>query len=65
LLTFSEVTELEIVLINRKDETSVGAGESDTVTVAAIANTVYAVTRARLRQMLFIPDRMRAALAAR
>ncbi len=66
LLTFSEVPELEIVLINRTDEPSVGAGEPATVTVAAaVANAVYAATRARLRRVPFTPDRMRAALAAR
>ena len=66
LLTFSEVPELEIVLINRADEPSVGAGEPATVTVAAaVANAVYAATRARLRRVPFTPDRVRAALAAR
>jgi nicotinate dehydrogenase subunit B len=66
LLTFSEVPELEIVLINRADEPSVGAGEPTTVTVAAaVANAVYAATRARLRRVPFTPDRVCAALAAR
>ena len=66
LLTFSEVPELEIVLINRTDEPSVGAGEPATVTVAAaVANAVYAATHARLRRVPFTPDRVRAALAAR
>jgi CO/xanthine dehydrogenase Mo-binding subunit len=36
------------------------------VTVAAaVANAVYAATRARLRRVPFTPDRVRAALAAR
>ncbi len=66
ILTFSEAPELEIVLINRPDEPSVGAGEPATVTVAAaVANAVYAATRARLRRVPFTPERVRAALAAR
>ena len=66
ILTFSETPELEIVLINRPDEPSLGAGEPATVTVAAaIANAVFAATRARLRRVPFTPERVRAALAAR
>jgi CO/xanthine dehydrogenase Mo-binding subunit len=66
ILTFSEVPEVEVILINRPDEPSVGAGEPATVTVAAaVANAVYAATRARLRRVPFTPERVRAALAAR
>ena len=66
ILTFSEVPDLEIVLINRPDEPAVGAGEPATVTVAAaVANAVYAATGARLRRVPFTPERVRAALAAR
>ena len=66
LLTFSEAPELEIVLINRPDEPSLGAGEPATVTVAAaVANAVFATTRARLRRVPFTPERVLAALAAR
>jgi nicotinate dehydrogenase subunit B len=66
LLTFSEAPEVEIILLNRPDEPALGAGEPATVTVAAaVANAVYAATHARLRQVPFTPDRVRAALAAR
>jgi CO/xanthine dehydrogenase Mo-binding subunit len=66
ILTFSETPELEIVLINRMDEPSLGAGEPATVTVAAaVANAVFAATRARLRRAPFTPERVLAALAAR
>jgi CO/xanthine dehydrogenase Mo-binding subunit len=66
LLTFSEAPEVEIVLLNRPDEPALGAGEPATVTVAAaVANAVYAATRARLRRAPFTPDRVRTALAAR
>jgi CO/xanthine dehydrogenase Mo-binding subunit len=66
ILTFSDVPELDVTLINRPDEPSVGAGEPATVTVAAaVANAVYAATRARLRRVPFTPERARATLAAR
>jgi nicotinate dehydrogenase subunit B len=66
ILTFSEVPVLEIVLINRPEEPSLGAGEPATVTVAAaVANAVYAATGARLRRVPVTPERVRAALAAR
>jgi CO/xanthine dehydrogenase Mo-binding subunit len=66
ILTFSEAPELEIVLINRLDEPSLGAGEPATVTVAAaVANAIYAATRARLRRVPFTPERVLAVLAAR
>jgi nicotinate dehydrogenase subunit B len=66
LLTFSEAPEVEIVLLDRPDEPTLGAGEPATVTVAAaVANAVYAATRARLRRVPFTPERVRAALAAR
>jgi CO/xanthine dehydrogenase Mo-binding subunit len=57
---------VEVVLINRTDEPSVGAGEPATVTVAAaVANAIHAATGARLRRVPFTPERVRAALAAR
>jgi nicotinate dehydrogenase subunit B len=66
LLTFSEAPEVEIVLLNRSDKPALGAGEPATVTVAAaVANAVYAATHARLRQVPFTLDRVRAALSAR
>lgn len=66
LLTFSEVPEVEIVLLNRPDQPAVGAGEPATVTTAAaVANAIYAATGARLRQVPFTPERVRAALGAR
>ncbi|MGO8951202.1 MAG: molybdopterin cofactor-binding domain-containing protein [Ktedonobacterales bacterium] len=66
ILTFSEAPAVEIVLIDRPDQPPVGAGEPATVTVAAaIANAVYAATGARLRQVPFTAERVRAALASR
>lgn len=61
ILTFSEMPEIEIVLINRPDQPAVGAGEPSTVTTAAaVANAVFDATGIRLRQVPFTPDRVRA-----
>ena len=63
ILTFSEVPEIEIVLINRADQPALGAGEPATVTTAAaVANAVFDATGVRLRQIPFTPERVRAAL---
>ena len=63
ILTFSEVPEIEIVLINRPDQPAVGAGEPSTVTTAAaVANAIFDATGIRLRQTPFTPERVRAAL---
>jgi CO/xanthine dehydrogenase Mo-binding subunit len=61
-----EVPEIESVLVNRADLPATGAGETAiTVTVAAIGNAVFDATGARLRQVPFTPERVRAALGAR
>jgi CO/xanthine dehydrogenase Mo-binding subunit len=66
ILTFSEIPEIEIVLIDHPDEKAVGAGEPTTITMApAIANAIYAATGARIRQAPFTPERVRAALDGR
>jgi CO/xanthine dehydrogenase Mo-binding subunit len=66
ILTFSEIPEIEIVLIDHPDEKAVGAGEPTTITMApAIANAIYAATGARIRQAPFTPERVRAAIAGR
>ena len=63
ILTFSEVPEMEIVLLDRPDQPALGAGEPSTVTTApAVANAVFDATGVRLRQMPFTPERVRAAL---
>ncbi len=66
ILKFSEVPEVEIILINRPDQPAVGAGEPATITTApAIANAIFAATGARLREVPFTPKRLKAALALR
>lgn len=63
ILTFSEVPEVEIVLINRPDQPALGAGEPSTITTAAaVANAIFDATGARLRQIPFTPERVKAAL---
>jgi CO/xanthine dehydrogenase Mo-binding subunit len=57
------VPEIEVVLIDRPGEPSLGAGEPAICTVpAAIGNAVFAATGARLRELPLTPDRVRAAL---
>ena len=62
ILTFSEVPEMEIVLLDRPNQPALGAGEPSTVTTApAVANVVFDTTGVRLRQMPFTPERVRVA----
>ena len=62
ILTFSEMPEIEIVLINRLDQPAVGAGEPATVTTAAaVANAIFDASGIRVRQVPFTPERIRAA----
>jgi nicotinate dehydrogenase subunit B len=62
-LKFSEVPEVEVVLINRPDQSALGAGEPASVTTAAaLANAVFRATGARVRQIPFTPERVRAAI---
>lgn len=63
ILKFSEVPEVEIVLINRPDQPAVGAGEPSTVTTAAaVANAIFDAAGVRIRQIPFTPERIKAAL---
>jgi CO/xanthine dehydrogenase Mo-binding subunit len=59
ILKFSEVPEIEIVLINRPDQPALGAGEPSTITTsAALANAIYDAVGVRLRQIPFTPERL-------
>jgi CO/xanthine dehydrogenase Mo-binding subunit len=63
ILTFSEIPEIEVELLDRPSITPVGAGEAATITTApAVANAIYAACGARLRAVPFTPERVRAAL---
>jgi nicotinate dehydrogenase subunit B len=64
ILKFSEVPDVETVLLNRPEQPAVGAGEPATITTAAaIANAIFDATGARVRQVPFTPTRIRTALS--
>jgi CO/xanthine dehydrogenase Mo-binding subunit len=55
---------IDSVLIHRTQGDAMGAGETSiTVTAAAIGNAIFDATGARLRQVPFTPERVRAAIA--
>jgi CO/xanthine dehydrogenase Mo-binding subunit len=63
ILKFSEVPDIDIVLLDRPDQPALGAGEpSHITTAAAVANAIFDATGARLRQIPFTPERVKAAL---
>jgi CO/xanthine dehydrogenase Mo-binding subunit len=58
------VPAIETVLINRPDEEATGAGETAiTIVAAAVGNAIFDATGARIRQVPFSADRIKAALA--
>jgi nicotinate dehydrogenase subunit B len=64
ILTFPDVPEAEVVLLDRPGVTPVGAGEATQgPTAAAIANAVYNAIGVRVRDLPLTPDRIRAAAA--
>lgn len=63
ILTFSEVPETEVSLINRPGEPYLGTGEATQgPTPAAIGNAVYDAIGVRLRETPFTPERVRDAM---
>jgi len=53
------------VLINRPDAEANGAGETAiTVVAAAVGNAIFDATGARVREVPFTPERVKAALAS-
>jgi CO/xanthine dehydrogenase Mo-binding subunit len=61
-----DIPKVETVLINRPGEKAMGSGETSvTVTAAAIGNAIFDATGARIRQVPFTPERVKAALDAR
>ena len=58
-----DVPKVEVVLLNRPDLDATGAGETSiTIVAAAIGNAVFDATGARLREVPFTPERVKAAL---
>src|SRR5581483_98736 len=65
ILRFTDVPEVQIVLIDHPEEPAWGAGEVASVTTAAaISNAVFDATGARLRHVPFTPSAVLAALAS-
>jgi nicotinate dehydrogenase subunit B len=63
ILTFPELPEIDIVILNKPDMPSLGVGEAALPPVpAAIANAFYNATGKRLRDLPFDRERVRAAL---
>ena len=66
ILTFPDVPQLDIALIDRRHERPLGAGEAATAAVAAaLGNAAFDATGVRLRRAPFTPARVKAALAGR
>jgi isoquinoline 1-oxidoreductase len=54
---FSDTPEIEVVLVNRKDLPSTGAGETPIIGIApAICNAIFAATGTRLRSLPMAPN---------
>jgi nicotinate dehydrogenase subunit B len=63
ILRFPEVPEIDIVLVNRPDMPSLGAGEASMVSVpAAVANAIYDAVGIRLRDLPMTPDKVLSAM---
>ena len=62
ILTFPEVPDVDVAILDRPQEKSLGAGEAaHGPTAAAIGNAVAHATGARLRDLPLTPDRIKAA----
>jgi nicotinate dehydrogenase subunit B len=57
---FSDAPKIEVVLVDRKDIPSAGAGETPIIGIApAIGNAIFAASNIRLRSMPMAPDGLR------
>jgi len=64
ILRFTDMPEIEVVLMPGNGNPPLGAGESSSVPgPAAIANAIFDATGVRLREAPFTPQRLKAALA--
>ena len=65
ILTYPEVPQVNVTLINRLDQPATGAGEPATTPVAAaISNAIFDATGVRVRTLPFRPDNVLGAMAA-
>jgi nicotinate dehydrogenase subunit B len=54
---FSDLPKLEVVLVDRKDIPSLGAGETPIIGIApAVGNAIFSATQTRLRSMPMVPN---------
>ncbi len=61
-----DVPQVETVLIDRRDVEAMGAGETTiTLAAAAIGNAIFDATGARIREVPFTRERVKAVLAGR
>lgn len=66
ILRFSEIPDIDVVLIDRPDQPAWGAGEPAICpTTAAIGNAIFDATGVRLREVPFTPERVREGLVTR
>jgi nicotinate dehydrogenase subunit B len=64
IATFPDVPEIQVVLLDRPDDPPLGVGEAASIpSAAAIANAIFDATGARIRQVPFTSQRIKAALA--
>jgi CO/xanthine dehydrogenase Mo-binding subunit len=66
VITFAKVPDVDIVLLNRPERASSGAGEPGIVPLfAAIGNAIFDAVGVRLREGPFTQQRVKAAMAVR
>jgi nicotinate dehydrogenase subunit B len=66
ILTFPDVPQIDIALIDRRHERPLGAGEAAAAAVAAaVGNAVFDATGVRLRRVPFTPERVKSGLSGR
>lgn len=65
IIRFTEIPDVNTLILRRDDEPPMGGGESATVpSAAAIANAIHDATGVRFREVPFTPERVRAGLEA-
>jgi nicotinate dehydrogenase subunit B len=65
IIRFTELPQIDTLMVARPDEPSLGAGESASVpSAAAIANAIYDACGVRFREPPFTPERVREGLEA-
>ena len=65
VISYEQIPDVEIVLINRTDVPSLGGGEASIVPItAAIGNAIFDAVGVRLRRAPFTPERVLSALKA-